>query len=625
MRNDNQQCGPYYAQNPLTLIMKIKAEPVEPPLSNAMRMKAALVKFGLDGGSGLSNDAKIHFARFVFLQGETQLGIITSYDFSFDDYVFTFLKNFGPLFDELFRFVDDAPPSPVREHPEAFSRYIYENDVKPFIFFSAYPDLSVVNILNQFGRISERVEPELNLDDIQGFVLRGYRMHRVRHFVLGITDAERARAFVGSLVGGDPATTPQITSARPWSRRPPYCLNAGFTAQGLRRLGVPDWQLARMDPSFVQGAVRQAPLIGDCGDSAPAYWVDGLRPEPDTGQAPVDLVVSLYTDSPEEMEAWTERLRGAWDGALREFSAHDGTALPDRRVHFGFVDGIAQPEIQGVPWHRPPDAQPTVPSGDFVLGYPSQYGVEFNHPRFAANGSYACVRFLKQDVAGFERFLHEGAQQTGLHPEMVAAKLCGRWRNGQPLVRVPDDPREPLDRRTADDFNYVNAPDWRKPHYNDYDGYRCPHGAHIRRTNPRSSLADADEGHRHRLIRRGVPYGPPFDPANPDDGIERGLLGLFLCGSIPQQFEFITRSWMGQGGFVGPLATGTKDPISGDTQNQAQADRVFTIPRPPEQGGDVNLTGFPQFTTTRGGAYCFLPSLSTFTSLAKGIPDFERE
>jgi deferrochelatase/peroxidase EfeB len=259
-----------------------------------------------------------------------------------------------------------------------------------------------------------------------------------------------------------------------------------------------------------------------------------------------------------------------------------------------------------------------VPPGDFVLGYLSQYGVEFNHPQFANNGSYACVRFLKQDVAGFERFLQEGARQTGLDAETVAAKLCGRWRNGQPLVRVPDDPHVPLERRTADDFNYVNAPEWRKPEYNDYDGYRCPHGAHIRRTNPRSSLADPGEGHRHRLVRRGVPYGPPFDPANPDDGIERGLLGLFLCGSIGQQFEFITRSWMGQGGFVGPLATNTKDPISGDTQNIEPAeDRVFTIPRPSEQGGDVDLRGFPQFTITRGGAYCFLPSIGTFSWLSR--------
>ena len=28
----------------------------------------------------------------------------------------------------------------------------------------------------------------------------------------------------------------------------------------------------------------------------------------------------------------------------------------------------------------------------------------------------------------------------------------------------------------------------------------------------------------HRLIRRGLPYGPTYDPGKPYDGIERGML-----------------------------------------------------------------------------------------------------
>jgi Dyp-type peroxidase family len=620
--SEDSTCGPAFAQNPLTLIMQIRP----PERINAARMREALAKWAQEqGGSGLDNDAKIHFARFVFLNGDSQLGIITSYDFSFEDYIFTFLKNFGSLFDTLFEFVVDPPPSPVAEYPEQFGAYVAANDIEPFVFFKAYEDLSVVNILNAFGRLASATdtptrEPPpvtLELADIQGFVLRGYRMRLVRHFVLGIEDVALAKRFVGSLVGGDPEREPQVTSARPWSRRPSYCLNAGFTDPGLRRLGVPEGEMALMDPSFVRGAVQQAPSVGDCGDSAPEFWVDGLRPDAETGAAPADLVVSLYADAPEQLQAWTERLRQAWRGALREFSAHDGEVLPERRVHFGYVDGIAQPEIEGVPWHRPPDAQPRVPAGDFVLGHLSQYDVEFHHPPFARNGSYACVRFLEQDVAGFDRFLQRSGKVSGLGAEAVAAKLCGRWRDGVPLVREPYEAHGPLERQTADDFDYVNSPEWPTQFYNDFEGYRCPHGAHVRRTNPRSSLADANEGHRHRLIRRGVPYGPPFDPRNPDDGLERGLLGLFLCGSIPQQFEFITRSWMGLGGFVGQLATGTKDPIAGDTQNQAVADRHFAIPRPRNEGGDVQLTGFPQFTVTRGGAYCFLPSLRAFTWLAE--------
>ena len=615
-------CGPRFAQNPLTLIMKIKP----PEKENADLMRKALGEFNKEqGGSGLDNDAKIHFARFVFLNDDSQLGIITSYDFSFEDYIFTFLKNFGGLFDTLFEYVVDPPPTPVREFPQAFGKYVYANDAKPFVFFSAYPDLSVVNILNAFGRlkreddtppVQEGETPMLELEDIQGFVLRGYRMGLVRHFVLEIDDVERAKRFVGSLVGGRPEQEPQVTSARPWSLRPEYCLNAGFTARGLRRLGVSGAEMALMDPSFLRGAVRQAASVGDCGDSAPEHWVRGLRPEDGSDVAPADLVVSLYADQPAQLESWTERLRQAWKGALSELSAHDGQALPERRVHFGYVDGIAQPEIEGVPWHRFPDAQPRVPAGDFVLGHLSQYDVEFHHPPFARNGSYSCVRFLKQDVAGFERFLHESAAAAGLDAEEVAAKLCGRWRDGNPLVRQPAAEHAPLERKTADDFDYINSPEWPQPEHNDFDGYRCPHGAHIRRTNPRSSLADRNEGHRHRLLRRGVPYGPPFDPANPDDGIERGLLGLFLCGNIPQQFEFITRSWMGQGGFVGQLTTDTKDPIAGDTQNQPQDGRYFTVPRPAAEGGDTRLTGFPQLTITRGGAYCFLPSLSAFAWLA---------
>ncbi|HYR09379.1 MAG TPA: hypothetical protein VEQ60_16460, partial [Longimicrobium sp.] len=159
MKRKDQPCGPYYAQNPLTLIMRIRPEQVNPEHSNVQMMKAALIKAGL-GGASLANDAKIHFARFVFLENDTQMGVITSYDFSFEDYIFTFLKNFGELFDDLFQYVIDPPPSPVREFPEAFGDYVYRNDVKPFVFFGAYEDLSVANILNQFGRIARDVTLE---------------------------------------------------------------------------------------------------------------------------------------------------------------------------------------------------------------------------------------------------------------------------------------------------------------------------------------------------------------------------------------------------------------------------------------------------------------------------------
>ena len=51
----------------------------------------------------------------------------------------------------------------------------------------------------------------------------------------------------------------------------------------------------------------------------------------------------------------------------------------------------------------------------------------------------------------------------------------------------------------------------------------------------------------HRLIRRGMPYGPAYDPNVPYDGIERGLLGYFINSYIENQYEFVLKEWMRSG------------------------------------------------------------------------------
>jgi hypothetical protein len=42
----------------------------------------------------------------------------------------------------------------------------------------------------------------LKLDDIQGFILRGYRMPMVRHFLLTVGVPAEARKLLGRLVSG---------------------------------------------------------------------------------------------------------------------------------------------------------------------------------------------------------------------------------------------------------------------------------------------------------------------------------------------------------------------------------------------------------------------------------------
>ena len=59
-------------------------------------------------------------------------------------------------------------------------------------------------------------ESALDLADIQGFVLRGYRMPLVRHFLLAVRTPAEARRQLGRLVSGDESDAPQITAADEW-------------------------------------------------------------------------------------------------------------------------------------------------------------------------------------------------------------------------------------------------------------------------------------------------------------------------------------------------------------------------------------------------------------------------
>jgi hypothetical protein len=71
-----------------------------------------------------------------------------------------------------------------------------------------------------FGHLFRRHERDasgsksaLDLADIQGFVLRGYRMPMVRHFLLSVSVPAEARKLLARFVSGDEADAPQITTA----------------------------------------------------------------------------------------------------------------------------------------------------------------------------------------------------------------------------------------------------------------------------------------------------------------------------------------------------------------------------------------------------------------------------
>jgi hypothetical protein len=82
-----------------------------------------------------------HFAQFVPLE-DRQLGFFTVYDGGFDKYIMDFTKNIGEVFDIIFKFTKDPPPSPCRKNVQEFIDFAAAASRAPIGFYQAYPGLS---------------------------------------------------------------------------------------------------------------------------------------------------------------------------------------------------------------------------------------------------------------------------------------------------------------------------------------------------------------------------------------------------------------------------------------------------------------------------------------------------
>lgn len=570
----------------------------------------------------------VHYARFLPSHDNTELLVITVFDGNLQHYILDFAAAISDVFSAILEYIEGAPPLPVKEYPREFWAFVRKNNrmndflgaAEPWPLYCAYPQKTVLDITGPRQDLppafTEPAAAAIDFGDVQGNVLRGYRTHFARHFALQITHAEQAHAFIAGLVGGE-AASPQITTAREWgTQRPEYFLNIGFTAAGLRALGVPQDTMAAFPAAFLDGPAHaeRAASNGDFGASAPEHWSLG-RPD-----QPVHLLLSLYADEGRE-QAFEDRsnaLRGLWaGGGLTELSAHDATALPHGKVHFGYTEDLSQPRIAGVPdATQGPDRQPQAAAGEFLLGkdYVDAYGgtsIDWLPEALAHNGTYAAVRILAQDVDAFERLLAVAGAKHDLDPEEIAAKLMGRWRNGDPLTLVPTQPAHapaPLTPQQQNDFDFAPTPA-HPASVHDFDGAVCPVGSHIRRMNPRGAQA-AGKPYSRRIFRRGMPYGRAAKPGEPQG--ERGLFGMFICGDLERQFEFMMEIWA-NGDLSASGIRNTQDPIIG-CQSLGGG---FVIPRP---GASPVTLEVPRLVHTRGSVYTFMPGIGGLRFLAGLAP-----
>ncbi len=461
----------------------------------------------------------------------------------------------------------------------------------------------------------------LDFSDIQGIVFSGYQKKAfASYLMLRVVDAAKARACLRSL-----AQCVTTGADRPADS----CINVAFTARGLAALGLEDDALQTFPLEFregLAGSETRSRALGDVDDSAPAHWAWG---GPDRV---VHVMLMLYARTEPLLASLIASQRAQLEPAFSCLFEQSTQSLPDRREHFGFADGIAQPAIEGS-GHEAPSSARVIKAGEFILGYENEYGklpfvpnaapardsgghledcqAEGMRKALGRNGSYLVVRQLDQNVHAFWSYMRQAAEvQLGAaHANdgaiRLAAKCVGRWPSGAPLVSCPEQDRPELGNK--DDFGYF----WK-----DRQGMRCPIGSHIRRANPRDSLepdpvSSNKVSDRHRIMRRGRTYGKPV--ARPwlvekDDGEQRGLMFICVNTNIRRQFEFIQQTWINNTKFSGLYDE--VDPLLGGFEPEASN---FSIPDDPVRS---RLEGIPRFVRIRGGDYFFLPSLRALRFLA---------
>lgn len=436
-----------------------------------------------------------------------------------------------------------------------------------------------------------------------------------------------------------------------------------LSAEGLRRLGLPAEIAEQFPTAFRLGmeSAGRANILADTGDDKAATWLWG---GPDNL---IDGVLLLYAGSQDVLSSYRQELIAGIEAAgvtvIHEVTptplprpGPGETAVQTVREPFGFADGISQPIIKGTRrWMRQSDTIHAVEPGEFILGYPDTRGffppspqvpasadpenllplADPRHsrgayqPDFATvgaeaardlgrNGSYLVIRQLAQYVDVFNAYIDDAAKRYSSHPavpeqldkellpEWIGAKMVGRWKDGSSLVRYPHGPATRDDQRRGfrPDNDFL-------PGAEDPLGERCPFGAHIRRSNPRDSLAPASKDelsivNRHRILRVG--RGFDAQGANDPDEQKPGLLFMCLNADIERQFEFVQQTWATAWQFHG--LENEVDPITGRGGGMGR----LTIPSP---RGPLNLTGIKDFVRMRGGAYLFMPSRSAVRFLAR--------
>jgi Dyp-type peroxidase family len=375
-------------------------------------------------------------------------------------------------------------------------------------------------------------------------------------------------------------------------RAPTSSLTILLTRRGYEALG----ERPPADEAFQQGmAARRAMLDPDAREQGPnAAAYDS-----------VDALVIAPCDVAGPRTAALETLLGQY---ARIVAHESGRLLRSSEGYtfesFGFRDGISQPIFYADTRAK----HAAVEAWDGFAPLRLALVADPNGRSKYACGSYVAFQKLRQDIAGLYDQADRLSRQTGRSAEEVLEQIVGRKRNGDPLVSF----------KGLNDFDFKSDP----------RGIRCPFHAHIRKVNPRDGIREIYGPREHRIVRRGMSYGPTIDrdqmtgrPRDPKACRDQDIGLLFLCAQahLANQFEYLQSQWSGNPNFPWGKWPGA-DPIAGQrlsAHSKSERNSIELEYRTPEgtsyfKGRDAAWDPVISF---QGGAYFFAPSISFLIGL----------
>ena len=620
----------------------------------------------------------IHFVRWLLLDDGRRLMMVSDYDGSWES-LHRRVRRDDPL--RARRDLGDArsaiPPDGARDLP-AFKRFLRSHQVPSEVFYSAYPDETVLNIVNDraFARAcadaaagprrhshavvsltdaasSRRLADDVRAD-IQGFITSGYgHLSHAAYLFLAVS-RRRRRAATGCGASCRPSRPPRRGRSRRTARRSSRrsALNIAFTAAGLAALGLPRQVLCTFPVEFQEGIAASEPVenprrhrrerprrmgIGGPRTAAHPRRAHHSRGVDDRARAPraarsarcSTTRQAASSSCPAACRADTGRGRPRAVRVSRRHRAavdcrHHRRRRAHRRVH---------PRLPEPLRDRPADAGRAARSWTSSAVLPplaNPYHASRPLRDLGLNGSYVVYRKLQQDVAGFWQFMKReavrstGAEDTGCMI-WLASRCVGRWPSGAPLVLAPD----------ADDPQAGDRDDFSTATIRMVSPARSARtsAAPIRATiiKPYAAAQSLSMSEAHRLLRRARAFGPPlFDPAVLTESREAWPAAQCRARASPTtaaaRHSFLLRQRQHQAPVRVRAAdlvqqpafrrasTTTRIRSSVTTPGPDQPSSHMTIPHRPVR---VRTAALPRFVKVRAGAYLFMPSLAALRFLGR--------